>query len=266
MSNELLAQAMRDACLTIRTKSMPLADLIPMMQKAADALAAVPVEPSAYIINDAKNPSRYGTLVHAHNIGSYQRAALTRQPLYLTQQADTPGLAKLVLELAEAVDNAVDDIGGSRPQLDILRDAVKVASATHPAPQRQQADSTEGLRKMLDVMNFSDSARWEIGFRNIVAALYGPKHSFEIADVVAHVRRLAAAPPQPTAPAPQAQAVPAGFSLRRQEDGRIVVKAPIGWCIVANTGQASGIDSMILWSLADAMLAASAAQKEPTCP
>lgn len=36
-------------------------------------------------------------------------------------------LASYVLELAEAVDNADADIGGSRPQLDILRDAVKLA-------------------------------------------------------------------------------------------------------------------------------------------
>lgn len=33
-------------------------------------------------------------------------------------------LAMLVLELAEAVDNAAHDIGGSRPQLTILREAV----------------------------------------------------------------------------------------------------------------------------------------------
>lgn len=33
-------------------------------------------------------------------------------------------LADLVLELAEAVENAVNDIGGSRPQLTILREAV----------------------------------------------------------------------------------------------------------------------------------------------
>jgi hypothetical protein len=36
-------------------------------------------------------------------------------------------LAKLVLELAEACDNAAADIGGSRPQLDILREATALA-------------------------------------------------------------------------------------------------------------------------------------------
>src|SRR4051812_22342399 len=37
---------------------------------------------------------------------------------------DPAKLALLVLELADAVENAADDIGGSRPQLDILREAV----------------------------------------------------------------------------------------------------------------------------------------------
>lgn len=38
-------------------------------------------------------------------------------------------LADLVLELAAAVDNAAEDIGGSRPQLTILREAVEIATA-----------------------------------------------------------------------------------------------------------------------------------------
>lgn len=38
-------------------------------------------------------------------------------------------LCDLVLELAEAVDNAAANIGGSRPQITILREAVKVATA-----------------------------------------------------------------------------------------------------------------------------------------
>jgi hypothetical protein len=42
-------------------------------------------------------------------------------------------LADLVLELAEAVDNAADDIGGSRPQLEILREAVQAAKALKEA-------------------------------------------------------------------------------------------------------------------------------------
>lgn len=37
-------------------------------------------------------------------------------------------LSALVLELAEAVDNAANDIGGSRAQLDILREAVQAAN------------------------------------------------------------------------------------------------------------------------------------------
>ena len=39
----------------------------------------------------------------------------------------TERLTALVLELAEAVDNAAADIGGSRPQLDILHEAVQLA-------------------------------------------------------------------------------------------------------------------------------------------
>lgn len=52
-------------------------------------------------------------------------AALKGAKLQATKNAKA--LAKLVLELAEAVDNAANDIGGSRPQLDILREAVQVA-------------------------------------------------------------------------------------------------------------------------------------------
>lgn len=45
-----------------------------------------------------------------------------------------PRLAALVLELAEAVDNAAADIGGSRPQLDILREAVAIAHGITATP------------------------------------------------------------------------------------------------------------------------------------
>jgi len=44
----------------------------------------------------------------------------------------TTKISTLVLELAEAVDNAANDIGGSRGQLDILKDAVQ--EATNPTP------------------------------------------------------------------------------------------------------------------------------------
>jgi hypothetical protein len=37
-----LAQRLRDACASVRTKSYPLADLIPLMQQAADALSEPP--------------------------------------------------------------------------------------------------------------------------------------------------------------------------------------------------------------------------------
>lgn len=47
-------------------------------------------------------------------------------------------LAKLVMELAEAVDNAAEDVGGSRSQLIILREAVQVAermARNTPSPE-----------------------------------------------------------------------------------------------------------------------------------
>lgn len=45
------------------------------------------------------------------------------------ERAKGARLRALVLELAAAVENAADDIGGSRAQLDILREAVKAANA-----------------------------------------------------------------------------------------------------------------------------------------
>lgn len=69
----------------------------------------------------------------------------------------------------------------------------------------QKPDSDEGLRRMLDLVNETDSARWEIGFRNIVSVLYGPRHRFEIADVVERVRDLAQSAPQPDRVASAAQ-------------------------------------------------------------
>lgn len=41
-TNTHIAARLRSACNDVRRKSMPLADLIPMMQEAADALEAVP--------------------------------------------------------------------------------------------------------------------------------------------------------------------------------------------------------------------------------
>jgi uncharacterized protein YlxW (UPF0749 family) len=49
------------------------------------------------------------------------------------ENADLRTLANLVLELADAVDNAAEDIGGSRPQLDILREAVALADSIDAA-------------------------------------------------------------------------------------------------------------------------------------
>ena len=46
-NNTKLAERLRAACATVRTKSMPLADLIPLMQQAADKLAAHDAEQAA---------------------------------------------------------------------------------------------------------------------------------------------------------------------------------------------------------------------------
>jgi hypothetical protein len=61
-----------------------------------------------------------------------------------------------------------------------------------PAGGEAEPVSTQGLREMLDLINETDAARWEVGFRNIVAILHGSRHKFEISDVVEDVRRLAA--------------------------------------------------------------------------
>ena len=42
-----LAARLRNACTSVRSKSYPLADLIPLMQQAADALASTPAQPAA---------------------------------------------------------------------------------------------------------------------------------------------------------------------------------------------------------------------------
>ena len=44
---EDLASRLRTACTSVRSKSYPLADLIPLMQQAADALASAPAKPAA---------------------------------------------------------------------------------------------------------------------------------------------------------------------------------------------------------------------------
>lgn len=49
----------------------------------------------------------------------------------MTTPDEVKRLASLVLELSEAVDNAAADIGGSRPQLDILREAVEAATVVN---------------------------------------------------------------------------------------------------------------------------------------
>jgi hypothetical protein len=62
LSTDKLAERLRAACNKLRTTSMPLADMIPLMQQAADALEAkpAPAEPVAWLVLDES-----GALVHA---------------------------------------------------------------------------------------------------------------------------------------------------------------------------------------------------------
>lgn len=73
-------------------------------------------------------PGNYLSRCHKCNTVAQDldKYAITCRPCAETMHAKR--LADLVLELAEAVDNAAEDIGGSRPQLDILREAVQVAT------------------------------------------------------------------------------------------------------------------------------------------
>lgn len=50
-------------------------------------------------------------------------------------------LGKLIYELAEAVDNAQQDIGGSRPQLTILRDAVRIATSIKTLDEAERSST-----------------------------------------------------------------------------------------------------------------------------
>lgn len=68
--------------------------------------------------------------------GQYRQLEAQSKAKILELEQRVKVLAGFVIELAEAVDNARDDIGGSRPQLDILRDAVAVAQQT---PQQTAA-------------------------------------------------------------------------------------------------------------------------------
>lgn len=70
----------------------------------------------------------------------YKRAVAALSP---TQAALDQKLSKLVLELAEAVDNSAADVGGSRSQLDILREAVQVAVSIQSSYQPTQKETVK---------------------------------------------------------------------------------------------------------------------------
>ena len=58
-----LASRLRNACTSVRSKSHPLSDLIPLMQQAADALAPSPAQPVA---EPAKNDTAYADCICAN--------------------------------------------------------------------------------------------------------------------------------------------------------------------------------------------------------
>lgn len=58
----------------------------------------------------------------------------------------------------------------------------------------------DNMARLLAAINETDSARWEVGFRNIVAALHNGRHAFEIVDIVEEVRALKAAATAPRVP------------------------------------------------------------------
>lgn len=64
------------------------------------------------------------------------------------------------------------------------------AMLTEQPAQQEPITKETYLQELLEFMNVNDPSRWEIGFRNIVSILLGPKSSFEIADVVEMVRQL----------------------------------------------------------------------------
>jgi hypothetical protein len=107
-------------------------------------------------------------------------------------------MSKEAMKLAlEALENAwldasmgKGDVARHTEAITALRQAIEQAQKQEPV-----ATSTSDLRKMLDIANDADPSRWEIGFRNIVAILYGSRHKFEIKDVVEHVRELSTSPP-----------------------------------------------------------------------
>lgn len=67
-------------------------------------------------------------------------------------------LATLVLELAAAVDNAADDVGGSRPQLTILREAVQEAHAV----QSDRASTTIQLNQWRAAVHEAYGWLWHV--------------------------------------------------------------------------------------------------------
>jgi hypothetical protein len=104
------------------------------------------------------------------------------------EQALRNTVNNFVLELAEAVDNAHEDIGGSRPQLDILRDAVQSAQTSPTAALDAKIAEAEikVLKKKTDWLVYeqagvhSDKTKFTEGYRQACSDIAG-FFEFEIA-------------------------------------------------------------------------------------
>lgn len=186
-TDKKIAQRLRNHAATLRTKSLPLSDLIPLLCEAADALDAPSPAEGEWI--GIPLSERLDNLMHAAKWDADEVPTLKANLIRNIERwrEPQPKGANYIADLHDTLNQIADALGVERGKPELLIAKAKLA-AQAPAPG---ADSTEGLRQLLAVANENDSARWEIGFRNIVAILYGPRHKFEIADVVERVREIA---------------------------------------------------------------------------
>ena len=131
---------------------------------------------------------------------------MTKEVLKLALEALEDAQYFIETELNDRMDlyknypNLAHKYAGEQESLKKNQEAITAIKEALAQPEQESvATSTSNLREMLDIINDTDSSRWEIGFRNIVAILYGPRHTFEIKDVVENVRGLCTHPPVLTA-------------------------------------------------------------------
>lgn len=104
-----LATRLRTACDQVRVKSYPLSDLIPLMQQAADALAAAPRQPALHPITgepigtDAQEATAWQ--VKAENLereNAALRELIAEAPSYFAPQYDFEGRKLAWIKSADA--------------------------------------------------------------------------------------------------------------------------------------------------------------------